>query len=55
MGGRRSVYRVLVGRPEGEGHLKDVDLDGRIILQRIFKKGDGGGMDWFDLAQERGR
>jgi hypothetical protein len=22
-------------------HLKDVDVDGRIILQRIFKKGDG--------------
>jgi hypothetical protein len=36
-------------------HLKDVDVDGRIILQRIFKKGDEGGMDWIDLAQDRGR
>jgi len=35
--------------------LKDIDVDGRIVLQRIFKKGAEGGMDWIDLAQDRGR
>jgi len=31
------------------------DLDGRIILKCIFKKWDGGGMDWIDLALNRDR
>jgi hypothetical protein len=30
-------------------------IDGRIILQWIFKKWDGGGIDWIDLAQNRDR
>jgi hypothetical protein len=29
--------------------------DGRIILKWIFKKWDGGGMDWIDMAQDRDR
>jgi len=33
MGERRSIYRVLVGKSEGKGHLEDTDLDGRIILR----------------------
>jgi hypothetical protein len=40
----------------GEGrerdHLKDVGLDGKIILKWIFKKWEGG-MDWINLAQDR--
>jgi hypothetical protein len=28
----------LVGRPEEKNHLKDLGLDGRIILRWIFKK-----------------
>jgi hypothetical protein len=35
-------------------HLGDPGVDGRIILKRIFKKRDGG-MDWIELAQDRGR
>jgi hypothetical protein len=35
-------------------HLKDPGIGGRIILKWIFKKWDGG-MDWFALAQDRGR
>jgi hypothetical protein len=34
--------------------LGDTDIDGRIILKRIFKKWDGG-MDWIKLAQDRDR
>jgi hypothetical protein len=36
---------------EGD-HLKDLVIDGRIILKWIFKMWDGG-MDWIDLAQDR--
>jgi hypothetical protein len=30
----------LVGKPEGKNHLKDLGVDGRIILEWIFKKWD---------------
>jgi hypothetical protein len=37
--------------------LEDPGEDGRIILKWIIKKWDWGegGMDWIDLAQDRGR
>ena len=31
-GERNGVYRVLVGKSEGENHLEDPGVDGRIIL-----------------------
>jgi len=37
MGERRGLYRVLVGKPEGKGHLGDPGVDGKIILRRIFR------------------
>jgi len=40
-GGRRGAYRVFVGKPEGESHLKDLGMDGRSILKWICKKWDG--------------
>ena len=40
MGDRRSIYRILVGKPEERDHLGDPDVDGRIILRRIFRKYD---------------
>jgi hypothetical protein len=30
-------------------------VDGRILLKWIFRKRDGGCMDWIDLAEDRGR
>jgi hypothetical protein len=36
-------------------HLEDPGVDGRIILKWIFKKWDGGGMDWIYMAQDRDR
>jgi hypothetical protein len=41
LGEKRCAYRVLVGNHEGRDHLKDVGLDGSIILKRIFKTWDG--------------
>jgi hypothetical protein len=31
-----------VGKPEGGDHLKDPGVDGRIILEWIFERLDGG-------------
>jgi hypothetical protein len=33
---RRGVYRVLVGKPEKNNQLGDPDMDGSIVLKRIF-------------------
>ena len=50
------LYTVLCwGNLRERDHLEDLGVDGRIILRRIFRKWDGGGMDWIDLAQERDR
>jgi hypothetical protein len=40
VGERRGVYRVLVGKPEGETTWKAHCLDRRIILKWIIRKGD---------------
>jgi hypothetical protein len=31
-----------VGKPEGNSNLRDLGVDGRIIVKRIFEKEDGG-------------
>jgi hypothetical protein len=54
MGGTRGAYTVLVGRPEGKNHLKNLGVDGRIILKWNFKKWDGE-YGWIDLTQDRDR
>jgi hypothetical protein len=35
--------------------LEDTGVNGRIILKWIFRKLDGGGMDWMTVAQNRDR
>jgi hypothetical protein len=34
-------------------NLGDTGIDGSIILRWIFRKLDGGGVDWIDLAQDK--
>jgi hypothetical protein len=43
-----------VGKLRKRDHLKDLVVDGGIILKRIFKKWDGV-IDWIYLAQYRDR
>jgi hypothetical protein len=53
MGGGRGVYRVLVGKPEG-----DPGVDGTIMLGWIFKKWDVGvrtGLGWLRIGIRGGR
>jgi hypothetical protein len=55
MGEMKGVYRVLVGNLRKRDHLEDPGINRRIILRWIFRKLDGAGMDWNDLAQDRDR
>jgi hypothetical protein len=38
----RSVYRLVVGKPESKSHWGDQGIDGRIILRLIFR--------WWDVV-----
>jgi len=55
MGERRGGYRVFVGGKLRErDHLENLGVDGMIILNWIFQKGDEG-MEWIDVARYRDR
>jgi hypothetical protein len=43
------------GDVKESGHFENLGLDGRIILKRVFKKWDGGRMEWIYLAQNTDR
>jgi hypothetical protein len=54
VGERRDACRILMGNISEGDHLKDPDVDGRIILKWICEGLDGG-IDWVGLAQDRDR
>jgi hypothetical protein len=53
------VYWVLVGKPEGKRPLgRDPDVDGRLILEWIYKNWDVGvrtGLGWLKIETGGGR
>jgi hypothetical protein len=52
--GRGQVYTEVCWEKLRERvYLEDPGVDERIILRWIFRKWDGRGMNWVDLAQER--
>jgi hypothetical protein len=48
-------YSVLGVILRERDHMEDPGVDEGIILRRIFRKWDRGGMDLIDLAQNRDR
>jgi hypothetical protein len=54
MGEKRGAYRILVGRPEGRRPLGRPMRRWDNIKMDLKKKWDGG-MDWFELVQDRDR
>jgi hypothetical protein len=40
----RNAYRIVVGKSEGKGHLKELDVDGRVVL--IWISGEKCGRVW---------
>jgi hypothetical protein len=49
---RRGAYKILVGRPDGKNHLRDLGIDGRILLKWIFRKWNGAwtGLSWLRIG-----
>jgi hypothetical protein len=35
---KKNAYRILVGKPEGKGYYKDLDIFGTIILEWILER-----------------
>jgi len=55
LGERNSVYRVLVGKPEGKRPLGRPRRRWENNIKMDLQEVGCGGMDWFDLAQDRDR
>ena len=43
------------GEQRERDHFEDLGVDGNITLKCIIKKVGWGGIDWIDLAQEKGQ
>ena len=53
MGGRRGVYRVLVGKPEGKRPLGRPRHRWEDNNKKDLQEVGCGSMDWIELAQDR--
>jgi hypothetical protein len=51
---RRGTYRILAGTAEGKRQCGIPSCRRDILLKWLFKKRDSG-VDWIDLARDRGR
>ena len=52
---RRGVYRVLVGKPEGKRLLWRLRRRWEDNIKMDLQEVGCGGMNWIELAQDRGR
>jgi hypothetical protein len=34
----RNVHLILIGKPQGRGHVRDLVIDGKVILKLALKK-----------------
>jgi hypothetical protein len=51
---RRDIYSVLEGNLRERFHLEDPGIDKKIILRRVFRKGDVGlrtGRSWLRIGE----
>jgi hypothetical protein len=55
MGEKRNAYRLLVGKPEGKRPLGRPRCRWVDNLRMNLGEGEGGDVDWIDLAQDRNR
>jgi hypothetical protein len=53
--GRRVVYRVLVGKPEGKRPFGRPRRRWKDNIKMDIQEVGCGGVDWIDLAQDRDR